>query len=208
MGVKDICTPGKYHNCRVPFNATDVGGKLVMPVGSTWRRGEPPRRAAANGPLCSMYGRAAVEAASTQGDRSCDAVTFVLSQHHFGSICLEHGCGKPFPHPALRMALAPTGVHAPRASQSVGVGRLLSPYHWCQPWLAARRVCRPGAACAVGLEGHGGELRASVHGVGRLHQLPRVSPPATMRVGHGRGDQRSSTTSLASPIKPPPSPPV
>jgi hypothetical protein len=34
---------GKYEDCLIRFNATDAGGDLVVPAGSTWRRCPIPR---------------------------------------------------------------------------------------------------------------------------------------------------------------------
>ena len=42
-GVTKECGPGEYDNCIVRFNATEAGGDLVMPAGSTWRRCPIPR---------------------------------------------------------------------------------------------------------------------------------------------------------------------
>jgi len=41
-GITKKCT-GDYDNCIVEFNATDASGDLVLPKGSTWRRGPIPR---------------------------------------------------------------------------------------------------------------------------------------------------------------------
>ena len=43
VGATAPCEAGRYHNCTIHFNATDVGGSAVVPHGSTWRRCPIPR---------------------------------------------------------------------------------------------------------------------------------------------------------------------
>ncbi len=44
VGATKPCPAGgPYENCAIKFNATDVSGDLVVPVGSTWRRCPIPR---------------------------------------------------------------------------------------------------------------------------------------------------------------------
>jgi len=42
-GVSRTCAKGEFTDCVVRFDATDVGGELVLPVNSTWRKGPIPR---------------------------------------------------------------------------------------------------------------------------------------------------------------------
>ena len=39
VGATRPCETGAYANCTLTFDATDVGGDLVLPKGSTWRKG-------------------------------------------------------------------------------------------------------------------------------------------------------------------------
>ena len=89
-GVTKPCEVGNYKDCMISFNATDAGGELVMPAGSTWRRCPIPRApwawddtgasfepACKESEACSGYHGPKFSGPGCQGDMSsCSTGTF------------------------------------------------------------------------------------------------------------------------------------